>query len=197
MNIPLTKKHIMQKGFTLVEMLVSLTVFSIVMVISVGTLIVMMDANAKAQALYSSMTNLSFAIDTITREIRTGYHYHCGDLNDQIPTKGTKQDCITENGGNRIMFTRERDGAYYGYRQNGIVLEQYNGSNWIPITSSDDIEIETFSLRVANTGTVNAGGNAFQPRVDIFIKGKINNGLEVDTEFSIQTHVVQRRLDII
>ena len=42
----------MKKGFTLIELMVSLTVFSIVMVVSIGTLLIMIDSNAKAQALY-------------------------------------------------------------------------------------------------------------------------------------------------
>ncbi len=72
-------------GFTLIELMVSLTLFSITMLISVGTLLILIDINAKAQAMYSSTTNLAFMLDNMTREIRMGYAYNCST----VSTTGT------------------------------------------------------------------------------------------------------------
>ncbi|MEY3784194.1 MAG: hypothetical protein RLZZ230_516 [Candidatus Parcubacteria bacterium] len=66
-----------QQGFTLVEMIVSLGVFSIVITMAVGALLVMIASNGQLQAEQSVMTNLSFALDSMTREIRTGTNYYC------------------------------------------------------------------------------------------------------------------------
>jgi prepilin-type N-terminal cleavage/methylation domain-containing protein len=70
-----------QLGFTLIEMIVSLAVFSIVVTITVGALLVLVGTNQQLQDEQSVMTNLSFALDSMTREIRTGTHYFCETKN--------------------------------------------------------------------------------------------------------------------
>ncbi|MCA9359669.1 prepilin-type N-terminal cleavage/methylation domain-containing protein [Candidatus Kaiserbacteria bacterium] len=70
-----------QKGFTLIEMIVSLGVFSVVITIAVGALLGLISANEQLQAEQSVMTNLSFALDSMTREIRTGTNYFCDEAN--------------------------------------------------------------------------------------------------------------------
>lgn len=66
-----------QHGFTLVEMIVSLALFSVVVTISVGALLMLIASNEQLQDEQSVMTNLSFAIDSMTRELRTGTFYYC------------------------------------------------------------------------------------------------------------------------
>lgn len=68
-------------GFTLIEMIVSLAVFSVVVTISVGALLSLIYTNEQLQVERSVMTNLSFALDSMAREIRTGTDYICGSAN--------------------------------------------------------------------------------------------------------------------
>ncbi len=192
------KRNNASKGFTLVEMMVSLSIFAIVMTISVGTLLIMIDVNAKAQALYSSGTNLSFALDSMTREIRTGYHYNCtvavpSDLS-PLPSASATNDCA---GGQFIAFSRERDNVQVGYRaKNGRLEQKIGNGNWTPLTSSD-VVIDSFSLTVNNSDTHNNNSDINQPTADLSVKGHVNNGLDTNTDFNIQTHMVGRRLDVI
>lgn len=79
------------QGFSLIEMIVSLGIFAIVVTTAVGSLIVVMSNNQKLQAEQSAMTNLAFALDSMTREIRMGYAYVCGGAphtNNPVPGKG-------------------------------------------------------------------------------------------------------------
>src|SRR6056297_849303 len=64
-------------GFTLIEMIVSLALFSVVVTISVGALLVLIASNRQLQDEQAVLTNLSFALDSMTREIRTGSAYVC------------------------------------------------------------------------------------------------------------------------
>lgn len=66
-----------QRGFSLIEIIVSLGVFSVVITIAVGALLMLVAANAQLQSEQVVMTNLSFALDSMTREIRTGTDYYC------------------------------------------------------------------------------------------------------------------------
>ena len=74
MKLPYQNK---QSGFTLIEMIVSLGVFSVVVTTAVGAMLILISTNQQLQSEQSVMTNLAFALDTMTREIRTGYNYYC------------------------------------------------------------------------------------------------------------------------
>lgn len=73
----MVRKPHSQLGFTLVEMIVALAVFSVVVTIAVGALLVLIASNEQLQQEQSVMTNLSFALDSMAREIRTGTSYYC------------------------------------------------------------------------------------------------------------------------
>jgi len=64
-------------GFTLIEMIVSLALFSVVVTISVGSLLILIASNRQLQDEQAVLANLSFALDSMTREIRTGSAYVC------------------------------------------------------------------------------------------------------------------------
>jgi prepilin-type N-terminal cleavage/methylation domain-containing protein len=200
------------RGFSLVELMVSLSLFSTVMVISVGTLLVMININAKGQALYSSSTNLSFALDNMTRELRTGYHYFCDDagayyytsLPEDYPSDGADnfaQDCSSKD---FIAFTREWDSHRMGYRLANSAIEfreeQSDGTlvtDWTPITSKN-IVVSTFDMTVKGAESFYDGNNTAQAVIDISVKGSAanNNGLDTSTDFNIQSHIVAHRLDV-
>jgi prepilin-type N-terminal cleavage/methylation domain-containing protein len=75
-------------GFTLIEMIVSLGVFGIIVTTAIGALLVLVSSNQKLQGEQSVMTNLAFALDGMTREIRTGYFYFCDGVNNQNAAVG-------------------------------------------------------------------------------------------------------------
>ncbi len=182
-------------GFSLIELMVSLSLFAIVMVISISTLLTIIDANGKAQALYSAMTNISFALDSMSRNIRTASEHNCASdpVWTSLPTD--PQDCPT---GNAIAFLRQKDGARTAYRLNSGTIEQrvINASSidsgWLPITASSTV-IDTFRVSVSEADGV---VDNKQTQVSLLIKGYVSNGLEANTNFTLQTTVTPRVLDI-
>jgi len=72
-----------QRGFTLIEIIVALMIFSIVVVVALAALIKIIDANKKAQNTQDAVIGLSFALESMSREIRTGSSVEC------IPWTGT------------------------------------------------------------------------------------------------------------
>jgi prepilin-type N-terminal cleavage/methylation domain-containing protein len=68
-----------KRGFTLVEMIVALGVFSIVATVALGALMKIISANRKAQTLQTSITNLNFALESMSREFRDSKYFQCGD----------------------------------------------------------------------------------------------------------------------
>src|SRR3989344_6982804 len=66
------------RGFSLVEMVVSVALFAIIMLVAVGALLSLVDANRKARALESVMNNLNISLDSMIRAMRMGTTYNCG-----------------------------------------------------------------------------------------------------------------------
>jgi len=130
-----------ERGFTLVEMIVAVALFSVVMLVSVGTLLALVGANRKAQALQSVMSNLNIALDSMVRSIRMGSVYHCGGGNYTVPA-----DCA--NGGTTFAFKPFGvSSAPTVYRFNGTRIERSeNGGSFIGITAPE-VSIDITSSR--------------------------------------------------
>ncbi|MFA6433049.1 MAG: type II secretion system protein [Candidatus Paceibacterota bacterium] len=66
-----------KRGFTLVEIIVAMMIFSIVAVVALAALVKIIDANKKAQTTHDAVTNLSFVLEAMSREMRSGSNYYC------------------------------------------------------------------------------------------------------------------------
>lgn len=186
-----------QKGFSLIEVLVSLSIFTIVVTISVGVLMVLVAANARAQNTQAIMTNLSFALDSITRELRTGSDFFCG-ASASLPTSGeSNQNCA--NGGDALSFneggdslTKNASSRRIAVRLNNSVIERRLGNgNWTALTSPD---ITVTQLQFYVTGATRADNQS--PTVTIYIEGIAGEQDGSEGRFNVQTTVVQQLLDI-
>ncbi len=65
------------RGFTLLEMVVSVGIFAIMMLVATSTYFTLISIDRRARATNQVVNNLSFAVDAMTRGIRTGTAYHC------------------------------------------------------------------------------------------------------------------------
>lgn len=176
-----------KRGFTLIELLVSLALFAVVMMVSIGALLTLVDANRKAQALKSVTNNLNFAMDSMTRTLRTGYDYHCGSG----WSEGSTADCASgdteltfvDDNGDTVRYYLDEDAQAIMRRINGGVAERM---------TAPEARIEEARFFVRGT----TRGDEEQPQVTILIQGTAGTAPETETSFNIQTTVVQRILDI-
>ena len=185
-------------GFTLVEMVVAFAFFSVIMVIAVGSLISLIEANRKAQTLKTVVNNLHFALENMSRNIRTGSRYHCGTGSIVLPS-----DCPSTPG-ERLVF-QARDGEYLLYELfEGAILrsksadgsELLDPANFVPITAPE-IVVDTLHFYVEGAdNSTESGNNKRQPRVLMVVRGSMQGRSKVPTRFDVQTLVSQRVLDI-
>lgn len=184
-------------GFTLIEVLVSLALFTIVVTMSVGTLLILIDTNSKAQNMQSVMTNLGYALDSMTRDIRTGTYYQCSS--NLTLTTGSKTISNCSSGGSAFAFTESGAsltgvaGGRIGFQLNNGRIERNLANNgWSPITPSD-VTINTLDFVV--TGTDPA--DPYAPTVTIFISGTANLGSgQTSDTFELQTTITQQQVDV-
>ena len=194
-------------GFTLIEMIVAIALFSVVMVVAVGALLSLTGANKKAQALQSVMNNLNISIDSIVRNVRMGSKYYCG------VGSGTN-DCST--GGTAITFdcnprtpSCAATGGRWGYEivcpqgfsgngtcpSGGYIARSTNGgTSWSRITAPE-VTISSMKFYVVGT-TPGTTGDTVQPKVIVVVKGEAGGVGKTNTKFHIQATAVQRELDL-
>lgn len=176
-----------QKGFTLVEMLVAIAIFMIVVTTTLGAFLKMVDVNKKVQSVRNAMDNANLAMETMMRNIRLGYDY-C-----QVgPGCDGNNISFRDQSGNIVTYELVEGPSVLGQKESPFQMARtVNGGPQVAITSPD-IAIEDLTFEV-NGGSI---GDGVQAHVKIFVKGTtllLNN--EHNFDFSFQSLATQRLYD--
>ena len=83
------RKKIYNKGFTLIELMTAVSIFIVIMTVSMGSILSIFDANRKSRSLKTVMNNLNLALESMSREMRYGRSYNCGTDSDPNCSGGT------------------------------------------------------------------------------------------------------------
>lgn len=171
------------KGFTLIEVIISIAIFIIVMTVSAGALLSIVNGNKKAKTSKAVMDNLSFALENISRNARVGTDYSCsvsasGGVCPGGSTQFSHIDSYDTNPTKRRIGYEFTGGRLYQNIYRSGVLESS-----LPITAPNvNISSGTFFYTKAS---------ASQPRLVIALKGTAG-AKAYRTDFSLQTSITQR-----
>jgi len=214
-------------GFTLLEMLVAVALFALVFVSVSGAIVTIITSYRKVTVDRVNIDNLSTAMESMVRNIKTGSIYHCGPTGDIA----TGQKCP----GGQPDGLLDGD-AYFSFLQaEGVVTDSTNftvysflsctnhptepwcgrllrsdnggmnyadGSNsFYPLTDTID-KLEITNLRFYVTGTdpfdpANPASDTAAPRIVVVMQGKVGTDARLKSFFSIQTTITQRIPDIV
>ena len=147
-----------------------------------------MDAGRKSKSLKSVMTNLNFALEVMSRDIKFGKTYYCGITGMNPPPP---QNCTGLTApSNSVTFVTSND-VHTIYRLNNNQIEKSidRGTTYIGVTAPEII-IQDLRFYVFGTGT-----NGLQPRVLVLIRGYVGPKPTSQSTFILQTTVSQRVLD--
>ncbi len=202
-------------GFTLVEAMISIGLFTIIMVIGIGAILGVSATNRKTMTMRAVVDNLSFVMDDMARSVRLGDSIFCAQ-NSVVPnsaldiTSGGQPAASCPDGGNILAFepywnydlnTLDNQVVYYISDVDGIgtIFKKpaesmdWNADPFIPITPPEiDIDVNKSGFWV--TGAEDEA-IPIQPKVTIVLVGTVRIG-NASTEFNLQTTVSQRLLDI-
>ncbi len=203
-------------GFTLIEMIVSLGLFSVVVTIAVGSLLVLIASNRQLQDEQSILSNLTFAVDGMTREIRTGRYYDCESRNsvggsfsssNDLDSAVAGNDCSSGNNLNRrfqgISFVEGGDSVtggnerilYFFNRNQGKLYRRIGTQVAQPITS-DGIYIRSAEFFVSGSRPLSsAASQDDQAAVTLIIEAAESNDPSAKVHV-LQTTITQREIDI-
>ena len=160
----------MNKGFSLIEMVVAVGVFAVVITISLAAFLNISDIQKRTEALRAINDNLNFSLETMMREIRSDSNYRVG------------------SGGTSLTISNE-SGNDISYRlNNGRIEMAAGGSSYVALTAP---EVNITKLLFMVQGQ--ASGDGLQPRVTIIITGSA--GEKKTINLNLQTTVSQRKID--
>jgi prepilin-type N-terminal cleavage/methylation domain-containing protein len=182
-HAPLLKRAQTSGGYTLVELMIAVGLFAIIMLLCSGAYLMMISLNRQAQTITTGIDNLAFALESMTRSVRTGSAYSCGAFGG---------DCTS--GGTSLSF-KNQQGTAVTYALSGTSLIQTVGSVQSALTDSS---VTITSLMFYAYGTKPAAQSDLeQARVTIVVTGTVSPGPgKAPQSFTIETGATLRGSDI-
>lgn len=195
-------------GFTLIEVMIAVGLFTVVMVVGIGAVLNVNTTYKKTQKMRTLIDNMGFIMEDMTRTIRTGSSYiggHpqvdssngtiIGTVTSTTPTDfGSTQSfasaiSLTSTIDDSVVYAiasvfSNTNGPY------GTIFKSTDGGHTYMALSPKEVEID-----MTKSGFVVVGADQNdlnnQPRVTIHLEGKIEYRDDV-TPFTLQTTVVSR-----
>lgn len=190
------------KGFTLVELLVSLALFTIIVVAAIGALYTINQASQRVNAMRTVLDNLNFATESMSRTIRTGSDFTCGGPgvhvggpncafgNQYGPSGELDLQSTLPGDEGELVYMRTTIPNSTAHEIQKCQVQSGSPVNCVAITSPD-IDITQLFFFVDGVGL----GDGKQPSVTIIMQGVANAGKTDVAPFAIQTFVSQRAIE--
>ena len=205
------------QGYSLVEILVVLGLFSSISTLSLGALFNAQSVNARLQETQTILDNMNLSTQTVTRDIRFGSDFHCevttpmGSIS-SIPTVPTnRKNCAPGSPQGTVLILKPSDAtndsdriAYYV--SNGVLYKDvypYLGTTTVLQMTSDDIYITSLKFYVDGANTSDGSNDDLgltdykQPLISMFLSGVTRPARSTTppATFDIQTAISAREVD--
>jgi type II secretory pathway pseudopilin PulG len=168
------------RGYTLVELIVSVGLFALVMTLSAGAYFITINANRQAQGVATGIDSLSFVIERMARSIRTGSNYSCLGAGD---CGGGAEFSFVDAGGKAITYRLDSAGS---------AIEEIGPTETRTLTDTSSVIITSMQFYLSGSSP----SDTKQPRVTIVIGGTASVGPGKTKAFLIETGATMRGIDI-
>lgn len=210
------------QGFTLVEVLVAVSLFVTILTLATGALYSAQSINARLQANQVILDGMNLSFETMTRDIRYGSQFNCGIVV-AIPTslkrKGCNFDISATSVGPGTVITFKPVGAadpkdrvaFYASSSKIYKQEYISGIEQTPIPiTSDDVIVDTLNFYVTGANTTAqaidngnlenenpTASDTLQVVINVITTGKtkIQGKGNDKVDFQLQTVVAPRGID--
>ncbi len=197
--------------------MIAISLFLVIVMAGMGALLNANFIHQKSEDMRSVMDNLNFIMEDMSKNLRTGYNYHCFKNGQSIPNNPRDNDtvsipssCTAEDNGWAIAFEHQNGSLYidpdtkvdydsedqWVYRINNKAIfksEKGGKSGSFVQLTPDEVDINESDSDFLVLGAEK--GAPLQPFVTIKLVGEIDSK-GVKTPFSLQTSVSQRVIDI-
>lgn len=184
-------------GFTLLEMIISIGLFSVLVIASIGITLGVSNAQLKVASLQVIQDNIRFSIELITKELRTGTNYQLavlgcpGIIGSGLRFTGVNQRVLQE----RYYYHADTNGDGVA---DAIMRVAMTSSGSIDCGqarqfTAEEIIVEQFIIQLQGAAKGVSDG---QPRVTMTLKVKAKEPrFGAETAMTLQTTVTQRVRD--
>lgn len=181
-----------KKGFTLVEILVSISIFIIVITTVSGILVSSVKNQKRSLASQELLNQTSYVLEYMSRALRMAKK---DDLDDVHCLLGDKVNYeITTSGLGGIKFRNYKDECQEFYIGNDLVLYENRTGYTEPLPfTSVNIKINSFEIKLS--GEEQPSADELQPKVTLLLDVEAVEG-NPPPKLRIQTTVSQRDLDV-
>lgn len=210
------KIRLSKRGFTLIEVLISVAIFMAVMTVAIGALIMMNNSLQKAKLLRASVENVNLALESMSKRLRTGLLYRClsaeeVNYSNQFQAYDIRNcDYEAPEDGFGVSFYSQELEKFVAYRwgshpdlnkieiatsQDAVFSWSNDGDDTLNAITSAEVKIKNLRFYVSGSGNENP---AIQPRVTILINAsaELPGKTFLDTNFNLQTTVSQRIFEV-
>lgn len=166
------------KGFSLIEIIVAVGLFTVVAMLTVGSLFILTSAEKRVASVQANQDNIRFTMELMSREIRTG------DGAFYSISPGCRPSCFSFElpTGEVVEYTLD----------SGRIFRQVNSGSPYAITGSEvSIEILSFDLKAADPY-----GDDIQPHVTIALKGVAQKNTPNATTLNVQTSITPLLINV-
>lgn len=192
-------------GFTLVEMMVALGIFTIALFLATSAFLSVVNADRKSRATRIATDNLNLMLEDMSRKLKTGYDYNCGGGTGTSDCASQSTLALTDQTGlARIIYKRgvgngvitpgsAASGCGTGYSATqGCVLRSDDGGTSFMLSTSPEIDITTLQFTVLGSAPWT---DTTQPTVTVVAAGSLGSQTSTKVAFRMQTTVTQRAYD--
>lgn len=208
-------------GFTLIEILVALAIFTFVIVIGLSTLVVSNSSAKRSTAIRTAIDNVQYSMEVFTRTARLGYAYTCFDSNSTSVSMSTSDgfNCPTPPGGGVAFYvldpttTPSQTDRYAFYLENStgngriircIEKDVFPGG-LVPPTLPDMLLYPSGNCAPLTSDQINVSlfeidvngasiTDNYQPSIKVKFGGEVNTN-EGSTDIYLQTFISQRQYE--
>lgn len=155
------------QGFTLVELLIAIGLFSIVITIAMGGFVRALRSQRQVVALIAANSNVSLVMEQISREMRTGYYFCETTLTTPCSSDNSNISFLNGKGENIVYYSEASPSG------NGRIFRAVNGGEGSQLTA-DNVNIRNlkfnlfggvidsnYPARVVIRASVSPAGNSF------------------------------------
>ncbi|OGY39338.1 MAG: hypothetical protein A2418_01575 [Candidatus Brennerbacteria bacterium RIFOXYC1_FULL_41_11] len=168
---PVSLKHLRAHthGFTLVEVMISFTLFGLLVGVITGSLINVFRSHFYVFSTLNSQANLRFLLETMTREIKEG------------------NNLVFDSEARTLSFANKDNSLVSYYLEHGVVYRN-EGAETLPITSND-LDVLKFDVAGCFDSAL------CQPSVTLLLE--ISQRVRFQNQpFYLQTTITQRRVGV-
>lgn len=174
------------RGFTIIEMLVAMAVFSLVIGTTIGIFVWAVKAQRRALAHQQLLDSTSYIMEYMSRAIRMARK---DDLDGDCLI-GTKVNYEITHGGQGLKFKNYDNECQEFYLLDGRLRENIDGIDDLPLTASN-FTVNSFKIDPSDSWDQD---DTDQPRVTIYLE--IQPKGTDEPKIKLQTTISQRNLDV-